>query len=363
MPVKEIKSFTVSYMQILDENGVLDKELEPKLDKKTLLKLYRDMVFAREIDQKMLKLQRQGRVGTFGPNTGQEAISVAAATAMGEKDWFVGAFRELGGRLVRGEEPHQGYLFHNGYEEGNVTDPSKRLLPIDIIVGSQALHAAGIGYAMKYKGERDSAVVMFIGDGGTSQGDFYEGLNFAGVWKAPVVFIIQNNQWAISIPRSKQTAAETLAQKAIAAGIHCIQIDGNDALAVYKAVSDALARAKNGDGPTLIEALTYRLMMHTTSDDPHKYRSEEEEKEAWKREPIPRFRKYLQDKKYWNDTDEAKLQEQIKEEVEAAVAKFESMKDFKADLNFDHVFGTKHDVIEEQRAEFLDNMRKDNING
>jgi len=161
------------------------------------------MVLAREIDQRMLKLQCQGRVGTFGPNTGQEAIACGAAAAMAEKDWFVGAFRELGGRLIRGEAAHQPYLFHNGYEEGNVTHPAKRLLPISIIVGSQALHAAGIGFAMKYLGEMDSAVVTFVGDGATSQGDFYEAINFAGVWKAPVVFVIQNNQWAISLPRSK----------------------------------------------------------------------------------------------------------------------------------------------------------------
>jgi len=363
MPKHEIASFSVSYMQILDEQGNPDKELEPKIDKKTLIKLYRDMVLAREVDQRMLKLQRQGRVGTFGPNTGQEAISVGAAAAMGERDWFVGAFRELGGRLVRGEAVHQGYLFHNGYEEGNITDPAKRLLPISIIVGSQMLHAAGIGYAMQYLGEKDSAVVAFGGDGMTSQGDFYEAMNFAGVWKAPVVFVVQNNQWAISVPRSKQTAAQTLAQKAIAAGIACIQVDGNDALAVYQAVSEALQWAKAGEGPTLIEAMTYRLLMHTTSDDPHKYRSEEEEKAQWEKEPIPRFRKYLEKKGIWTDKDEEKLQEEVKKEVEEAVKTFEAMKDFKPDLNFDYVFGTKHEVIEEQRAEFLQNLKLEQNNG
>ena len=363
MPLKKIESFSVSYLQILDENGKLDEKLEPRLSKAELIKLYRDMVFAREIDQRMLKLQRQGRVGTFGPNTGQEAISCAAAAAMGEKDWFVGAFRELGGRLVRGEEPHLAYLFHNGYEEGNLNDHSKRLLPISIIVGAQTLHAVGIAYAMQYLGEKDSAAVTFLGDGGTSQGDFYEAMNFAGVWKAPVVFVVQNNQWAISIPRSKQTAAATLAQKAIAAGIRGIQVDGNDALAVYKATDEALKTAKSGKGPTLIEAITYRWMMHTTADDPKKYREEEEVEEMWKKEPIPRFKMYLEAKGIWSEDDENKLQDEIKKEVEAAVKKFESMKDFPPDANFDHVFGTRHEEIEEQREEFLENLMKESENG
>ena len=363
MPFKEIANFTVSYLQILDESGNPDKELEPKISKNDLLKMYRDMVLAREIDQKMLKLQRQGRVGTFGPCTGQEAIHIGVTSAMGEKDWFVGAFRELGSRLARGEETYKPYLFHNGYEEGNVTAPEKRLLPISIIVSSQNLHAVGIGYAIKYLGEKDAAVVTILGDGGTSQGDFYEAMNFAGVWKAPVLFVVQNNQWAISIPRSKQTAAETLAQKAIAAGIDCIQVDGNDILAVHKAAKEALERAKKGEGPTLIEAITYRLMMHTTSDDPHKYRSEKEEEEWWKKEPIPRFRKYLESKGYWSEKDQEKLQDDIKKEVDDAVKTFEAQKDFKPDINFDHVFGTKHDEIEEQRAEFLANLKQENENG
>jgi pyruvate dehydrogenase E1 component alpha subunit len=360
MPLKEQGNWSVSYLQILDEEGNVDKKLEPDLSPEQLKAIYRWMFLAREADQRMLKLQRQGRVGTFGPCTGQEACCVGAAYAMGEKDWFVGAFRELGGRLVRGEPLTNAYLFHNGYEEGNLQPrgAEQRLLPINIIVASQCLHAAGLGYALKYRGEK-AAVVAFMGDGATSEGDFHEGLNFAGVWQAPCVFISQNNQWAISIPREKQTRSETLAQKAIGAGIPGIQVDGNDALAVYQATRDALERAYAGEGPTLIEAITYRLLMHTTADDPSKYRSEEETQEWWKKEPLLRFRKYLEKKEIWDEEQQAALEQEIKAQVDAAVQEFESRADFKPDAPFDHVYGTRHTEIEEQRQEFLTVLKEE----
>jgi len=354
MPLKQIASFSVSYLQILDEDGVVDTKLEPELPPEKLLQMYRWMSLGREADQRMLKLQRQGRVGTFGPCTGQEAISVGAAMAMGKDDWFVGSFRELAGRLVRGEPLSNPYLFHNGFEEGNLlpADHNKRLLPINIIVGSQCLHAAGVGYAMKYRREK-AAVVAFMGDGATSEGDFHEGLNFAAVWLAPVVFISQNNQWAISIPREKQTSSRTLAQKGIAYEIPCLQIDGNDALAVYKAVRDALEKAYAGEGPSFIEAITYRLMMHTTADDPTKYRPNEEVERWWQKEPLLRFRKYLTNKGLWDDAQQAALEQEIKAEVDAAVKDFESRNYFKPDAPFDHVFGTRHAHLEDQRRQFL----------
>lgn len=364
MPITELAGFTVSHLQILDQEGNADPELEPQLDDGQVLKMYRTMVLARELDQRMLKLQRQGRIGTFGPGTGQEASMVGPAFAMGEKDWFVGAFRELGARLVCGEPSVNALVFHNGYEEGNVMPGGPgRLLPISIIVGAQTLHAVGIAYAMKYRGEQDAAAVTVFGDGASSQGDVYEAMNFAGVWKAPVVFICQNNQWAISIPRSQQTAAGTIAQKAIAAGIEAIQVDGNDILATYAATKQALERAKRGDGPTLIETMTYRLMMHTTADDPTKYRSEEEVEEAWKNDPIPRFRKYLVKLGIWDDAKQAALEEEIKAEIDTSVREFEAMTDFPTDAPFDHVFGTKHAEIEAQHAEFLEEIRKEKGNG
>jgi pyruvate dehydrogenase E1 component alpha subunit len=271
----------------------------------------------------------------------------------------VGAYRELGGRLMRGESLVNYLLYYNGYEEGFDLPAEKRTTPIAVVVGSQTLHAVGLAYALKYRGEKDRAVLTFVGDGGTSQGDFYEALNFAGVWQAPVVFFWQNNQWAISVPRHKQTFAKTLAQKAVAAGIPGIQIDGNDVLAVYKATKEALDRARSGGGPSFIEAITYRVLMHTTADDPKKYRSEEEEKEWWKLDPLPRFRTYLENKGIWSADLQDKLEEEIKEEVDQAVKKFEALTDFKPDIPFDNVFGTSHPEIERQRAEFLEELGKE----
>lgn len=358
MPIQEVGRFSVSYLQILDEKGNVDRELEPKIGEKDLLALYRWMVLGREVDQRMIALQRQGRIGTMGPSTGQEAAHVVPAFLMKKNDWFVGAFREAGARLVRGETIAQALLFYNGFEEGNKKPEKYRTLPISIIVGSQTLHAVGIGYAMKYRGEKDTAVVAFMGDGATSEGDFHEALNFAGVWQAPVVFICQNNQWAISMPRHKQTKAKTLAQKAIAYGIPGIQVDGNDPLAMYVATKEALDRARSGGGPTFIEAVTYRLMMHTTADDPKKYRPEAEEEDWKKRDPIPRFKQYLENKKIWDGEKEEALRAEIKAEIDRAVQEFEAIKDLPPDASFDHVFGTKHDDIEEQRLEFLDHLPK-----
>jgi pyruvate dehydrogenase E1 component alpha subunit len=363
MPTREVGSFSVSHLQVLDEEGNVDQQLEPSLSAEELRKLYRHMVLGREADQRMLKLQRQGRIGTFGPSTGHEAVHCAAAFALTEKDWFVGAFREAGARLIRGETLTQALLMYNGYEEGNIHPTAGRVLPVSIIVAAQTLHAVGIAYAMRYRGEKDAAVLTIFGDGATSEGDFHEALNFAAVWKAPVVFLCQNNQWAISVPLRKQTNSKTLAQKAIAYDIPGIQVDGNDALAVYKAVKEALDRAHAGEGPTLIEAVTYRLLMHTTADDPKKYRSPEEEEQWWKRDPIPRFRKYLEKKGIWNADLQAALDAEIAQEIEAAVQAFESMSGFPPDAPFDHVFGTKHAAIEEQRAEFLADLQKEKADG
>jgi pyruvate dehydrogenase E1 component alpha subunit len=360
MPRTDVERFTVSHLQVLDDEGNADPKLDPTLSDAELLKLYRAMTFARALDQRMLKLQRQGRIGTFGPCTGQEASSIGPAFAMNANDWLVTAFRELGARLLRGEPAINSLVFHNGYEEGNVIPGAGRqILPISIIVGSQVLHAVGIAYALRYRQVNDAAVVTFCGDGGSSQGDFYEAMNFAGVWKAPVVFVVQNNQWAISVPRRKQTAAATLAQKAIAAGIPGLQVDGNDILAMVAASREALDRAHRGEGATLIEAVTYRLMMHTTADDPKKYRTDEEERQAWARDPIPRFRKYLEKRKLWDEAREASLAQEIKAEEDAAIQAFEEMKVFRPDSPFDHVFGTQHAEIEAQRAAFLVDIERD----
>jgi pyruvate dehydrogenase E1 component alpha subunit len=358
MPLRETERFSISFLQVLDEKGNLDRDLEPDLTKEQLLRVYRAMSLAREADQRMLKLQRQGRLGTFAPCTGQEAAVCGPTLAMSPNDWFVGAFREVGGRLMRGESLAQILLLYNGHEEGNSLPAAARTLPVAIPVGSQIPHAVGIAYAVKYRGEKDTAVVTFFGDGATSEGDFHEALNFASVWQAPVVFICQNNHWAISVPRSRQSYSRTLAQKAIAYDMPGLQVDGNDALAMYRATRDALDRAYAGKGPTFIEAVTYRLMMHTTADDPNKYRSEDEVKAWWERDPIVRFRRYLEGKGLWNETMQKALEEEIRNEVEAAVKDLEGRTGFKPDAPFDHVFGTRHQVIDEERAEFLAGLER-----
>lgn len=360
MPIKEAASFSIQNLSILDENGKVDKKLEPKLSSEQLLRLYRAMVLARVADDRMLKLQRQGRMGTFSPATGQEAASCGATMAIDENDWFVPAFRELGGMLMRGVPFSRVLTYWGGFEEGNVYPGLERTLPIQVIVGSQVPHAVGIAYALQYRKEA-AAVLCFFGDGATSQGDFYEGLNMAAVWKSPTVLICQNNQWAISTPLRKQTIAQTLAQKAVAAGIPGIQVDGNDALAVYQATKEAMDRAKSGGGPTLIECVTYRLLMHTTADDPTKYRSDDEVKQWEKKDPLPRFRTYLTGKGLWNEEAEQKLLEEVAREVDSGVKEYEASMALpkKADSTFDHVYGTKHQLIEEQRAEYLANLSKE----
>ncbi|MCB2210619.1 pyruvate dehydrogenase (acetyl-transferring) E1 component subunit alpha [bacterium] len=351
MPSKVIARFDVSYLQILDENGKVDKGLEPKLPREKLLEMYRVMMRARRLDERLLKMQRQGRVGTLPVSVGQEASSGAAAMAMAEEDWFVGSYREVAGRIAMGEEMHKPMLIYGGFEEGNYNEDIPRLLPLAVILGSQIPHAVGIAYASKLRGEK-SAVLAFNGDGAASEGDWHEALNFASVWKSPSVFVVQNNHWAISTPLSKQMNSETIAQRGIAYGMPCLQVDGNDALAVYKATKEALDRARKGEGPTLIEALTYRMLMHTTADDPKKYRSDEEAEEWKKRDPITRFKIYLQGKKLWNDKKEAELEEEIKQEIDAAVKYYENFKEFKLDQPFDHQFGTEVASLVEQRAEY-----------
>ncbi|BCR36757.1 pyruvate dehydrogenase (acetyl-transferring) E1 component subunit alpha [Mariniplasma anaerobium] len=295
-------------LSILDEKGkIVNKELEPDIDKKTLLNMYKTMALGRIADTKALQYQRQGRMLTYAPNKGQEAAQVGAAAAMQEQDWFVPAFRELNAMLYRGVTLEQIYLYWYGNEWGSHFDEGVKVLPINIIIGSQINHASGVAYASKILKKNEVAVAS-IGDGGTSHGEFYEGLNFASSFDLPLVVMIQNNQYAISTPRKKATKAETLAQKAVAFGIPGMQVDGNDILAMYVAMKESIEYARSGKGPVLIEAYTYRLGPHTTSDDPTLYR-EDKEVEMWeKRDPMIRFKKYLIDKGYWSEKEDKALE-------------------------------------------------------
>ena len=297
-------------LQILDAEGnIVEPELEPKLDKEMLLKMYKTMALGRVADIKALQYQRQGRMLTYPPNRGQEAAQVGAMAALEPKDWLSPAFRELNAMLYRGVNLEQIYLYWYGNEWGNHFDENVRVLPVNVIIGSQVNHAAGLAYASKVLNKKEVTIAT-IGDGGTSHGEFYEGLNFAASFDVPLVVVIQNNQWAISTPRSKATKAETLAQKAVAFGIPGIQVDGNDILAMYVATKTAVDYAREGNGPVLIEAVTYRLGAHTTSDDPTIYRKDEEVK-AWElKDPMIRFKKYLIDKGYWSEEEDQKLEEE-----------------------------------------------------
>ncbi len=356
MAIEKAAAFTIPFMQVLDEQGRVDEDLDPGLAREEALRLYRAMVLAREADDRRLKLQRQGRIGTFAPSTGQEAATCGPALVMSPEDWLVISFREAPAQLLRGVPLSRILLYDAGFEEGNEVPDGSRNLPLAVIVASQTLHAVGLGYAMRMKGE-DAAVVAFVGDGGTSEGDFYEAINLAGVWQVPVVFVIQNNHWAISTPLDKQTRAQTLAQKAVAAGIPGVRVDGNDALAMVRATREALERARSGGGPTLVEAVTYRMRMHTTADDPRRYR-DEAEVEAWRaRDPIPRLRVYLESRGWWDAAQEAALWQEVREEVGQAVQEFEALAERllreRPDAPFEHVYAAPPGALLRERAEFV----------
>ncbi len=333
--LKKVFEGSVDYLQVLDENGSIDAALFPKgLDDNKIIEMYRYLSFTRAVDAKCISLQRQGRLVTYAPSIGEEATQIGSAMAMRQNDIFVPNFRQHGVFIVRGLPLDMFFLYWRGFEEGNKIPQNVKGFPYIVPVSTQLLHATGIAFAQKYT-NKDVAVVAYVGDGGTSEGDFYEAMNFAGVFKAPLVMIIENNQWAISVPRSRQSAAETLAQKGFAAGIKCLQVDGNDVVAVYKAVSDAIADSKNG--ATLIECVTYRMSMHTTSDDPTKYRNAEEVKAWEKRDPILRVRNYLTSKALWNDSLEASMQDEFKKKIDEAVEKAEAFKPNPKDM-FEHLY-------------------------
>ncbi|MDY6789242.1 MAG: pyruvate dehydrogenase (acetyl-transferring) E1 component subunit alpha [Candidatus Nanohaloarchaea archaeon] len=336
----------VPKLEILDKDGEVDEELEPDLDDETLLEMYRDLIYARKFDRKAFKLQRRGDSGTYAPHKGQEACQIGPAYAMEESDWMVPSFREGAMALARGVDPAQLIRYFMGDSSGNKVGDSHNF-PVSIPVGSQILHAAGLGMGANILGE-DEAVITYFGDGATSQGDFHGGLNFAGVFNAPVVFFNQNNQYAISVPREKQTRSETLAQKALAYGFKGIQVDGNDILATYVATKNALERAKNGEGPTLIEGITYRLGVHTTSDDPSRYREEEEEKEWEEKDPITRFETYLKDKGILDEDKIEEIKEEMQEKVDSAAEEALEMEDPGPEEMFKHVYDEMPPRLEKQ---------------
>lgn len=367
MPRNEIDlPCRVEHLSILDPEGQVDAALEPALPKELLLKFHRYMLLARRFDERMLALQRSGKIGTFAPIKGQEA-QVGAAAVLEPRDWLVPSFRESPVELLRGKSMESVLLLYGGYNEGGRIPPDQNNLPVSIPVGTQALHAVGLAYAMKYRKEKNIAMTFF-GDGATSEGDFHEALNFASVFQVAVIFICQNNHWAISIPRSKQTHSKTLAQKALAYDIPGLQADGNDVLALYVAAKEAADRARSGGGPTLIESVTYRMSVHTTADDPNKYR-DPNEVEAWKaRDPIIRFQKYLAGKGYLAQAEIDSLEEAVRAEIKAAEDRWAQMTATPPEPldMFDHAYADLPPHLLEQREELrreLDEKRRAKENG
>ena len=342
----------VKYLQVIDENGNADPAHFPNdIDDAKITEMYKNMLYARAFDAKVLSLQRQGRAVTYAPLLGEEATQIGSASAMRKDDLFVPAFRQHGVYIVRGIPLDYMFIYWRGYEEGNAYPKNVGGTPIAVPVATQMPHAAGLAFAQKYAG-KDSVVVAYVGDGGTSEGDFYEAMNFAGVWRAPLVIIIENNEWAISVPRKNQTASQTLAQKAFAAGIPCVQVDGNDVVAVYKATKEAIENAKYG--PTVIECMTYRMGIHTTADDPTKYRPDADV-EIWKaRDPILRIRKYLEAKGLWNDELDKKVLDEHAKAIDAAVEKAEQFKEDPT-VMFKHVYSFVPQVLQNELDDALKN--------
>lgn len=314
-----------------------------------LLSLYRAMTRTRMFDGKAIALQRTGQLGTFASALGQEAVGIGVASAMEARDVLVPSYRDHAAQFLRGMTMTECLLYWGGDERGSDFKAARQDFPNCVPVATQIAHAVGAAYAFSLRKE-ERVAVTFIGDGGTSNGAFYEALNMAGVWKAPVVVVINNNGWAISTPRSLESAATTLAQKGVAAGVACLQVDGNDVVAVHEAARRAIEKARAGDGPTLIEALTYRLGDHTTADDATRYRDPEVVRREWTREPIARLRTYLFGRGIWSKEEEAALIRRCAEEVENAVAAYLSTPAPTTDAMFDYLYQEAPQSLEAQRA-------------
>lgn len=326
------RSTPTGLVRLLEDDGSVARGRDPNLPSETLLFLYEQMVQVREFDRRMLMLQRQGRIGFYGPILGQEAATVGSVAALEARDWIFPALREGAAAMMRGlplvEAVNQ--LIGNGadrckgrqmpchytFKEGNYYGMSS-------VIGTQISHAVGAAMAARIRGD-DVVVLGYMGDGATSANDFHCGMNFAAVYRSPVVMFCQNNQWAISVPISKQSASETIAQKGIAYGMPSVRVDGNDVLAVYSVTKQAVERARRGEGPTFIEAVTYRRLGHSSSDDPTRYRDEAEVREWERKDPVDRFRRYLEKRGFWGEAQESAFKERIAASVNDAIARAES---------------------------------------
>ena len=346
-----IARFEVRRRAYLAPDGSINRQLPAfASDTRLLVRFFRAMVLVRAFDVKAVALQRTGRLGTYAASLGQEAVSVGTASAMRNEDVLLPSYRDNAALIWRGVKLEEILLFWGGDERGNCFSGPVQDFPFCIPVGSQAPHAAGVAYAFKLRKEPRVAVCLF-GDGATSKGDLWEAMNFAGVHTLPVVFVATNNQWAISVPLRLQTAA----QKAIAAGFIGEQVDGNDVVAMHAAVKDAIEAARNGQGPRLIEAVTYRLGDHTTADDAARYRSTTEVQARWKEEPIARLRSFLAGQKVWSKTDEEQLSAECQQHIDAAVERYLLVKPRAPETMFDHLYAELPRAYAAQRRELEEN--------
>ncbi len=353
--LKTVAQFSIGYTQFLDAEGKVVQTLSAFAeDAQYLKKLYTMLIRTRIFDAKAIALQRTGKLGTYPSTLGQEAIGVGVGAAMLAQDVFCPYYRDVGAQLWRGVKMSEILLYWGGDERGSAfSNPVvKEDLPLCVPIASQTLHAVGIATAMKLRKEA-RVTLTTLGDGGTSRGDFYEALNLAGVWNLPIVFVINNNQWAISVPRTEQSGAQTLAQKGIAGGIFSEQVDGNDVIAVRYAVGEAVERARQGKGPSVIEALTYRMGDHTTADDAKRYRPLVEVEGHQKQDPIERLKKYLMSKGEWDQSQDERLQEQMSAEVLKAVEEYTSISKVPRESLFDYLYAQLPQALYDQKEELL----------
>jgi pyruvate dehydrogenase E1 component alpha subunit len=333
--------------QILKPDGTLQSGQSPPINDQETLALYQKMLFTRLADQRGLLLQRQGRFGTYAPIWGQEACQIGSAYVLQKGDWIFPAFREIAATLMIGIPLKNFMLYWMGNEMGSHAPEGINIMPVSIPVGTHIPHAVGTAWAARLRGDQ-IVTVAYFGDGATSKGDFHEAMNFAGVFKTPTIFFCQNNQFAISVPRSRQTASATIAQKAIAYGFDGIQVDGNDLFGVIAATKEAVDKARSGGGPTLIEGVTFRFGPHTTADDPTKYRTENEI-EPWKpRDPMIRLRLYLKGKGLWSEEVEQRMTEESQKEIDQAVKDAESVPPPEVEEIFKYVFAEMTPQLKEQ---------------
>ena len=347
---RTVASFDIRFRQFLDEAG---KPIGPlpefAHDRDLMLRIYEKMVLTRAFDAKAVSLQRTGQLGTYPSSLGQEAATVGLASAMHDDDVLLPTYREHGAQHWRGVTMVEMFLYWGGDERGTDYKVPREDFPPAVPIATQTLHAAGVATAMKLRKQARCAVCV-LGDGASSKGDFYEAMNVAGAWDLPVVFVVNNNQWAISVSRDTQTSAQTLAQKAIAGGFVGVQVDGNDVIAVRQAVSEAVERARGGGGPGLVEAVTYRLSDHTTADDATRYRPEEEVSAAWAKDPLKRLRNFIGDQGWWTKDDEERLVNEIKDNIEKAKDEYLATPPAPPTAIFDYLYETLPDAYAAQRA-------------